>query len=107
MINSEADDLSDIGHIVHMLREDISNPYCLGVYHTRRLANIPAHRLAKLACGMVDFRVWMDEIPVCILPAVIADVSEWIYSLLSKKKKSQPRSQPTPIVGKICLSIPT
>ena len=75
-VNCGAEDLSDIAHIIQMIKQNISNPCCLGVLHTRRLANVLANGLAKFACEIVDFRVWIEEGPTCISPVILAALNE-------------------------------
>ena len=69
-IRSKTEDLSDIGHIIHMIRQLSRYPCCLGVAHTKRMANLPTHTLAKHACNLETFGAWIEEGPNCILPAI-------------------------------------
>ena len=73
-INAMAEDYSVNGHIIQMLKQDLRNPCCLGISHTRREANVPAHLLAKFACDLVECKAWIEEGPSCITSAVVADL---------------------------------
>ena len=75
-INSGQEDLSSVGHTVKVIQQAVENLCCLGVSHVRRTANVPAHLVAKYACNLVDFNVWIEEGPICIIPTVIVDQSE-------------------------------
>ena len=75
-INNEGDDLSNICHIVLSNKQDIRSPCCLGITYTiRRFNNVPTHILAKATCEMVNFVVWIEERPECILPTILADMN--------------------------------
>ena len=42
--------------------------------HVKHKKNTPAHLLAKHACGIVDFLVWMEENPYFLEQALHHDV---------------------------------
>ena len=71
-INSQTEDFSTIGHILQMIKHSARRPDCIGIFHTIREANIPAHNLAKHACAIDQLCVWIKEGPNCIHSAILA-----------------------------------
>ena len=46
--------------------------------HVKRKGNTPAHLLAKHACGIVDYLVWMEENPYFLEQALHHDVISFL-----------------------------
>ena len=67
---------------------------CGGIVYASRQANKPAHQMAKLACTLKEFSVWIEEGSECIMPAILADKAvpnsdsnEWMVFSSPKKIK--------------------
>ena len=64
--------LTDIGHIIQHLKFLISSSSCVGINHVSRNFNMPAYMLAKYACDIEDFLVWIEEALPFVTPTILA-----------------------------------
>ena len=71
--HSEDEDLSATGHLIETIRKSIKNLSCIGLDHCRRDSNAPAHSLAKFTCNLTECKIWIEEGPDCIFPAILTD----------------------------------
>ena len=73
-----------------MIKRVISTFNCIKISHVRREGNIPAHILIMLACDLEEIRIWIDESPDYVIPAVLGNLNERRRtSFFSKKKKKK------------------
>ena len=75
-INTPGTDFSDIGHIIKQIKVAMHNPIILGINHVSRTANVPADRLANLACHLDSRQVWIEDGPFCVVEACLSDLNQ-------------------------------
>lgn len=68
-----SDDISEVGMLVQLIRDDSLAGTFMGVFHTRRDGNQPAHVLAQLAMVSDSVQSWVGACPSQISSLVFLD----------------------------------
>ncbi|XP_038722039.1 uncharacterized protein LOC120014190 [Tripterygium wilfordii] len=76
-ISSDSHQLSVYGHLVDAVRDVPRSMGCVYFQFANRLCNSVAHTLARNAQVLGPFRVWLEDFPPCIGPALLKDVSSF------------------------------
>lgn len=67
--------LGNVGLIIKDVLDLISRCISFSISHVGRIGNKPAHILAKDGLDLGDNVYWVEECPICIWNAVLADLS--------------------------------
>lgn len=72
-ISREDDDASYLGNLIGETRHLLSDFDCWAVSHVRRVRNMVAHKLAKLAVFHLRNQVWLGSFPTCLSSLVSSE----------------------------------
>nr|POF25720.1 hypothetical protein CFP56_35478 [Quercus suber] len=74
-LNSTSYSSSSFGHIIRDIKIAASVLIEVVYCHTRRQGNKVAHKIARLACNVPSFNVWMEEVPPDIAPLYVSELT--------------------------------
>ena len=75
-INSGGFSSSSFGHIIRDIKLLSSAFNKVSFCHTRRLGNRVAHGLARMACILSSYQVWMEDVPPDLSHVYFSEIHE-------------------------------
>ena len=73
-INSDEQDLSLLGNLIHGIRSMLAVFDFVKVSYVRRTNNVPAHIMSKMSMSFEGSRVWFVNFPKIIIDAALEDL---------------------------------
>ena len=74
MLNNQHKEMSATGPLIRELKTLLSSFVSSKVSWVRRIANVVAHRLAKIGVGDELGKVWLGVTPDCVLDVITDDI---------------------------------
>ena len=73
-LRKEEESFSSFGHLISSIKHYLHSCSCISFSHTRRSGNSVTHSLAKLVKNIVDFSIWMEDVPSQVNDVLLADI---------------------------------
>ena len=73
-LRKEEESFSSFGHLISSIKHYLHSCTCISFSHTLRSSKSVTHSLAKHARHIVDFFVWMEDVPPQVNDVLLADI---------------------------------
>ncbi|KAK2662800.1 hypothetical protein Ddye_001374 [Dipteronia dyeriana] len=94
LINATSAPFSDVGlFICDNIKLLEAHPTFFFVSFTHRKANTAAHHLAKLCLSLDSDMFWMEEVPPCVVLAMVGDCPKYKIHNIKTHHKSKPKKK--------------